>query len=345
MSIKCDNHHNYLTIFLDSLVFIEDRMNDTNKIEGKQVLIGVISEILGSLVIVLQHAFAIFLISKCRIVQNSIKILVTNLCIIDIIAGVWGCIRALFRLSSTDEEMNCRMDILFTTCIFNVSAFLVSAIAIDRYISVFFPMKYIQHVTKHALTLVCWILWSIGALIAFTTMFMEFTYTEKGCELRMSQKEIYPWFLIFLRVICISLMAFSYTSIYVKILSLEKIYSSGMKHGELRPIIKILLIVAPHLVLHVLYIILFVLKPIIKQTSTRALTIQSIFTTAVMFLDSIIYVFRFKECRLNISIYLCYCRKKFKDAQIQKRTLMYGTFLNTEKNIYSTENLNNDVVL
>jgi hypothetical protein len=40
------------------------------------------------------------------------------------------------------------LDILLTTWVFNVSAFLVSAIAIDRYISVFLPMKYTSFVDK-----------------------------------------------------------------------------------------------------------------------------------------------------------------------------------------------------
>ena len=131
-------------------------MNNTDT-KGVNVS-GVVVEICGSFFIVLEHVFAIFLISKCRIVQTSVKILVTNLCTIDIIAGFWGCIRATLRFYLTDERMLCMLDILLTTWVFNVSAFLVSAIAIDRYISVFFSNENVikRSKEKNAFMLQCY---------------------------------------------------------------------------------------------------------------------------------------------------------------------------------------------
>jgi hypothetical protein len=54
----------------------------------------------------------------------------------------------------------------------------------------------------------------------------------------------------------VRLIAYSYSRMYMKILSLGKRYA-GMKRIELRSIAKILLIVTPHLILHAFYIVMF----------------------------------------------------------------------------------------
>jgi hypothetical protein len=303
-----------------------ENMNNTDT-KGVNVS-GVVVEICGSFFIVLEHVFAIFLISKCRIVQTSVKILVTNLCTIDIIAGFWGCIRATLRFYLTDERMLCMLDILLTTWVFNVSAFLVSAIAIDRYISVFFPMKYTSIVDKSVFGIACFVMWSLGAVLSVVTLFIEFSYTkEKGCAIRMSQQEVFPWILVSLRFICICIIAYSYSRMYMKILSLGKRYA-GMKRIELRSIAKILLIVTPHLILHAFYIVMFLFQPVFNIH--KSLMYESLFTTAVIFVDTWIYVVRFKECRINMAIYLCYCRRGLCEENIKKRKLLYGTFLDID---------------
>lgn len=296
--------------------------------------VGVVFEVCGSLFIVLEHLLAIFLILKCRIVQKAIKILVANLCVIDIIAGSWGCIRALLRFSTTDMRRMCMLDILFTTWIFNVSAFLVSAIAIDRYISVFFPMKYTLFVNKRLFTIICCVLWFLGATLATVTELCELQYTnERGCETRMSQQEVFPWILVLLRLFCICIMCYTYSLMYIKIVSLGKLYNDGIKRTEIRRIVKILLIVTPHLIVHFFYIIMFLLKPILLLKNS--LSYESLLNTSVMLIDTWIYVFRFKECRLNLAIYVCFFRKKSYEEYMKRRTLLYGTFLQEDNTLRS----------
>lgn len=303
-------------------------MNNTtlSALEKDVSVLGVVAEMSGSVFIVLEHVFAVFLISKCRNVQSSVKILVTNLCIIDIIAGAWGCSRGYLRLNLAMQKMLCMFDVLITTCIFTVSALLVSAIALDRYVSVFLPMRYTQIVTKRLIVIICTTLWTFAAVIAVLTLSIEFSFEEeRGCEVRMSQVEVFPWIVVFIRLICICIIVFSYGQMYRKIVSFGKIYNAEIKNKELRSIVKILFIVTPHLLLHIIYISIFFLKPVLNIKS--ALVIESVMTAVVILIDSFIYVFRFKECRLNITIYLCYCVKEFRNKQLKKRTLLYGTYL------------------
>ncbi|VDI26656.1 olfactory receptor 2M4-like [Mytilus galloprovincialis] len=300
-------------------------INNTD-VEEIRTITGSLVEMFGSLFIVLEHAFAMFLISKCKNVQKSVKILVSNLCIIDIIAGLWGFVRAQFRFHMIDKKITCMLDVLFTTCVLNVSALLVSAIAIDRYTSVFRPMTYTQIVNKRVLATVCCVFWALGAIIAVIALYSEFAYTDDiGCELRMSQKEVFPWLLVVLRVVCIFIITFTYSRMYAKIVSLGKVYSSEIKRRELRSIAKILIIVSPHLILHTCYVFIFFLKPVLKIQN--AISTISLIYTSIILLDALIYVFRFKECRINMAIYLCCCRKEYRDRKIKQRTLLYGTFL------------------
>lgn len=301
--------------------------NTTLPVLEKDVSVpGVVAEICGSVFIVLEHVFAAFLISKCKNVRITVKMLVTNLCMIDIIAGVWGCTRAYLRLDLAMAKMLCMLDVLITTGIFTVSAFLVSAIALDRYVSVFIPMRYTQIVTKRLILVVSSVLWIVGALIAILTLVTDLSFAEdEGCDVRMSQGDIFPWIVVLIRLLCICVIVFSYSRMYLKIISLGKIYNTGIKNKELRAIVKILLIVSPHLLLHISYICIFFLKPLVNIK--KVLIIESAATATVILLDSFIYVFRFKECRLNITIYFCYCMKEFRENQMKKRTLLYGTYL------------------
>ncbi|XP_052068288.1 olfactory receptor 867-like [Mytilus californianus] len=301
-------------------------MNNNTEVDEIRTIGGSLVEMFGSLFIVLEHAFAMFLISKCKNVQKSVKFLVSNLCIIDIIAGLWGFVRAHIRFHLIDKKITCMLDVLFTTCVLNVSALLVSAIAIDRYTSVFRPMTYTQIVNKRVLATACCVFWTLGAVIAVIALYSEFAYTDDiGCELRMSQQEVFPWLLVLLRVVCIFIITFSYSRMYSKIVSLGKVYSSEIKRRELRSIAKILLIVSPHLILHISYVFIFFLKPILNIKN--AISIISLIYTIIILLDALIYVFRFKECRINMAIYMCFCRKEYRDRKIKKRTLLYGTFL------------------
>ncbi|CAC5365902.1 unnamed protein product [Mytilus coruscus] len=301
-------------------------MNNNTEVDEIRTIGGSLFEMFGSLFIVLEHAFAMFLISKCKNVQKSVKFLVSNLCIIDIIAGLWGFVRAQFRFHLIDKKITCMLDVLFTTCVLNVSALLVSAIAIDRYTSVFRPMTYTQIVNKRVLATTCCVFWTLGAIIAVIALYSEFAYTDDiGCELRMSQQEVFPWLLVVLRVVCIFIITFSYSRMYSKIVSLGKVYSSEIKRRELRSIAKILLIVSPHLILHISYVFIFFLKPVLNIK--YAISIISLIYTTIILLDALIYVFRFKECRINMAIYICFCRKEYRERKIKKRTLLYGTFL------------------
>ena len=108
-------------------------------------------------------------------------------------------------------------------------------------------------------------------------------------------------------------------------MSLGKIYNPDIKRRELRCVVKILLIATPHMILHIFYIAIFLLKPMLNPV--KPLVIESWLTTAVILLDAWIYVFRFKESRMNLAIYICYFRKDYRDKCIMKRTLLYGTFL------------------
>lgn len=302
-------------------------MNTTQCDYNAVRMVGVVAESIGSITIVLEHILAIFLISKCRIVKKSVVILVINLCVIDIVTAFWGCFRAPLRQKRLDLVTLCKIDILLTTWSFNVSAFFVAAVAVERYVSVFWPMDYVHFVSKRKFVVVCWTIWISGFVVGFATLLIEFSYSEKdGCDLQMSHTDVFPWCLVLLRLICIFIIAFSYGKMYQKIASIGKIYNKSIKRGELRSIWKILFIAAPHLFLHLAYVMMFFIKPFLV-TPTRAISIESHLTTIVMFLDSFIYVFRFKECRVNLYIYFCCFKRKTRQDNIRKRTLFYGPFL------------------
>lgn len=293
---------------------------------------GAVGEALGCLVIILEHAVAVFLISRCRIIKKSVVILIKNLCVIDILTASWGFIRAIVRQNLMDSINLCKMDVLLTTWSFNVSAFFVTAVAVERYASIFWPIEYVNFVSKQKFVMVCWILWLCGFSVGFVTLLFEFSYSkEDGCDIRMSLTEVFPWCLVLLRLLCICIIGFSYGKIYFKIVSMGQMYNKSIKRGELRSLWKILLIVAPHLLLHLTYITLFFVKPFLAMP-TRAISFESFLTTVVMFLDSFIYVFRFRECRTNILIYFCCCKREIREKNVWKRTLFYGPFLDDHKN-------------
>ncbi|VDI28030.1 Hypothetical predicted protein, partial [Mytilus galloprovincialis] len=195
-----------------------------------------------SLLIVLGHVCALLLMRTCRKVQLSIKTLVQNLCIVDGITGTWGALRSSvqYLFIRYGSEAFCSIEIFILTIVFNVSAVLVTAIAIDRFCSIFYPMRYIIYVTESVIKATCYSAWICGIFLATLVLLRDLTFVEEGltCGIQMEFQLLVPWLLISVRIISIVTICFTYFKMYIKARKISILYFAGSTTKELTSLAK-----------------------------------------------------------------------------------------------------------
>ena len=150
-----------------------------------------------SMLIIFGHILAIILIRRCRKIQSSVKILIQNLCVIDIVGGFWGLIRLTVMFNVFHNmELFCAFEVFIMNSIFIVSLLFVTSIAVDRYCSIFCPLKYVQHANNLFIfaSAVCWL---IGLIMSTIILLNRLDMVVNGffCAIDSGMNYILSWFI------------------------------------------------------------------------------------------------------------------------------------------------------
>lgn len=280
------------------------------------------------MLIVLGHVLAIHLIRNCRTIQVSVRILIQNLCFIDVIAGLWGVLRSSFQAYiSAYPDVFCSVEVFVMTTILNVSVFLVTGITIDRYWSIFYPMVYTRHDSKSVCKVCCVAIWAAGIFLAMLVPINGLTYTENiYCGTKVNAMDnLASWIMAIVKVICILIICIANFKIVSKAREVGKIYFSGSGF-EIKSVIKLFCIILPHFALDLVDVVSFFVC-IAMNKSFLLLPLQSHLVVIVIIVDLWGYVFRFHECRVNLMIFLCRWSSKRRDQYIKRRQNILVSFL------------------
>lgn len=286
----------------------------------------ILSEKLLSLLIVIGHIVAISLIRQCRLVPMSVIMLIMNLCAIDIIAGIWGAIR--FSLQSVIEyKMFCDIEIFTMTALYNISALLVTCIALDRFCSIFYPMRYTYHVTKSLYRTICLFTWSFGIVLSTMVIVSDLSVISSAryCTINMNYQYVIPWLLFTVRFSCIVILCFAYVKIYIKSREISKLYYSGTNSSENKTLIKVIFIVVPHITVHLFNVTLFFLGSWVILDNGPMYE-STLFVLAIV-VDMWVYVIRFEECRLHLMIKFWCWHIKRKEVYLERLKHLQVSFL------------------
>ena len=301
------------------------RVNNTELSDIHSAYI-ILSEGLLSLFIVIGHIVAISLIRQCRLVPMSVIMLIMNLCVIDITAGIWGAIRLSLK-SIIENKMFCDIEIFVLTTLYNISVLLVTFIALDRFCSLFYPMRYTYHVTKSLYRTVCLFTWSFGIVLSTMVIVSDLSDISSAqyCTINLNYQYVIPWLLFTVRFTCIVILCFAYVKIYIKSREISKLYYHGKHSSENKTLIKVIFIVVPHITVHLFNVTLFFLGSWVILEDGQFYE-SHLFTLAIV-VDMWVYVIRFEECRLHFMIKFWFWNIKRKQVYEKRLKHLQVSFL------------------
>ncbi|XP_061165051.1 melanocortin receptor 5-like [Saccostrea echinata] len=275
------------------------------------------------LVAALGNVLGFFVLIKCKKLPLQIKVLSINMTVPDFLLGSATGIAYGFQYAypiAKEGEVICHaiFDTLTTLSILNITAF-----GVDRFLSLKFALKYQLYTTKERMVAICVGLWIFS--IASAVIIQLF-------------KSDALLFKIVLRSVFLSLYVFSYLmilSIYRKhnreINDLQSLSASRIIHDQMVFSRKIVLITGPHFLLYLLAIIVHVFM-FFKENigiSQMELVVLSI-TLITIFINPILYIWRFRECRIQLLLMLCICSRTRHENLMKERNILYQPFLEVQ---------------
>lgn len=283
-----------------------------------------------SVVILVPNSLALVALYRSKNMPSSIKILSLNLACSDLSMGLSMVYAAVIKLFFN----TCPLDVIkymWSSVSVIVAMLTIAAFATDRFMSVYFTMKYLMLVSNRVLILCCVFIWalSIGVVVMATVSYKCLARTY----------HVGPGTLYVLGSVCTIHVILMYIAILGKVMKLSKLERRmGLTFkksidSQISAALKIMTIVVPFVATFVPFIIFIswlYFNPEFDQKTSPLPRIVSTSLVVHCFIDPFLYAWRFTECRHELLKMLCFWNpKKFK--QIEKSSKVFiAPYLNNE---------------
>lgn len=269
------------------------------------------------------NVLGFFVLIRCKKLPLQIKVLSINMTVPDFLLGsatgiAYG-IQYVYPLSDEGAGVcHAIFDTLTTLSILNITAF-----GVDRYLSLKFALKYQIYTTKERMIAVCVAMWIFSIVSAVMIQLLQ------------SDALLFK---IIIRSVFLSLYVFSYLMIlymYRKhnrgINDLQSLSASRIIHDQMIFCRKIVLITGPHFVLYLLAIVVHVVMCFKENVPVWQMEMVVLSITVItIFINPILYIWRFRECRIQLLLMLCVCNRARQENLLKERNILYQPYLEVQ---------------
>ena len=295
------------------------------------------------------NIFAIVALYKSKNLSYNIRIFSVNLAITDIVTSVIGglflVVNGELVFETTKEDcFQTVSGIYFVTYMYLTSSLIVTAMGIDRFVSIAYPYKYLDFISnkKGRIIRVSVLLWAI-ALVVIVCHDIVNNSRLFHCAIG---SEIGEEFLIGIQnsnfhVLGLTNLCILITNLATYIAILAKLWKqpSEVRNRENAALGKILAFAASYALLHGPFNITTVLV-VFNDGLTPSPTIFKVLVTISLLgiiVDPILYAWRYIDCRLQMLMLLCHCNRSYMDKLRQKRNDFYGSYVINIADVKNTE--------
>ncbi|KAK3104808.1 hypothetical protein FSP39_010706 [Pinctada imbricata] len=282
------------------------------------------------------NAIALEALRRSRKLSYNVRILSINMVIADLILCASCIVFFFFAKSTTGIRMdeNCMMTyIMAAACFWTyfATSFLVTAMAVDRFISLKFPFQYLKIVSEKRCKTSCYVIWIVSLLLA-TLFHVENREKFHQCYHELYKNNTYLTGLdnsSFITVgvtnlIILLINLFAYAAIIILVFRKKTFVSQGQRSL----LQKLWTISLAYAILHGPFNLLTIVIAVfgIHENSTF-IHVVILITSFVVFIDPILYTWRYKTCRYQVMMMLGCCCKGRVDAIRQRNNQFYCTYV------------------
>ncbi|OWF49661.1 Adenosine receptor A2a [Mizuhopecten yessoensis] len=280
------------------------------------------------------NIFSIVTLSQCVRIDKRIKLMIRNIALAD---GFLGCFPGLAVLSDyigfSDIVLGCHFYLISSRFFTFTKLFSVSILAVDRFICLYLSNWYLQYVSESlvfAVSLGTW-LTSFGITMGTYTSGVSFVVDCVNDNMKNGFSIV-----LTISVACGLVIIGAYTGVFLnvkkhvrKMKSINLSTSSSQTNLYKSTFILCLLM----LVFVLCYTPAGVYRTMVYLNPDRLFETGGIRNvTNIIFMSStvinpLLYIWRFKECRIRMSKMLCLCNKRYLEELDREQKIMCASFL------------------
>ena len=296
------------------------------------------------------NILAIVALYRSKHLSYNIRIFSVNLAITDIVtsvmAGMFLVIYGELIFETTREDcFQAAFGIYSIVYLYLTSSFTVTAMGIDRFVSIAYPYKYLDIISnkKGRIIGVCVMLWVIALVVIVShdivnnsRMFHCMIGSEIGEQFHIGFQNSN------IRLIGLTNLCILITNMATYMAILTKIFkqSSEVRNREKSTLGKILAFAVTYALLHGPFNITTVLVGVFNDglaPSSAAVKVLMTITLLGIIVDPILYAWRYMDCRIQMLMLLCHCNRSYMDKLQQKRNEFYGSYVINVADVRNTE--------
>ena len=279
----------------------------------------------------LVNMLAFIALYNCKRMSDNIRIMTINLCVSDMLFSINLFILIIGSQLECTSCIIVSIQRLITSTLYFVSMFTVTAMVIDRTLSLVWCMQYYNIVTKGRVKCGSICIWLLASVLVFADFKMH------SCVV---YKETYNYrYLLVVPVCCvINIVCYSVTlrTIYKMHLKIKQMHISRVLQRNLyhnyRTVFKVTILTSVFLVCTLPYYIDYMLITFgVQYGQTIFTNIFSYLLASNSLINPFIYAGRFSECRIEMLKLVCSCSKSQKEKYNRKGKLVAATFLVQEQ--------------
>ena len=169
-------------------------------------------------VIIFSNILTTVAVAKFRYLQTITNIFTVNLACADICVGLAVPLCSLVNNTSLFKEgaflLSCRLCKSMTTTSLGVSLTCLFFISLDRYFTIFYPLKYINYVTRYKAWMIVIATWTAFITLSPSLLFTYNTSTNKCATMYLIPRRVYYGALITPVIIFVLLTIIIYSRIF-----------------------------------------------------------------------------------------------------------------------------------
>lgn len=284
-------------------------------VEGNSAL-SYLHLIIFSVLILTINIVSIISLARCRYMCKQIWILAINKNITDISLGVALFLTFIIKIlpfSCMANLVHLHLNALLMT----VSAFTITLIAVDRFLSVYFSMKYQLIMTTKCLVVICLLLWCVSTGLC---VWLGKSFDCYGPNIQRSNG-----ILAIIFILCMVIVSFCYVMIFINISKhhhhekqLNLPYNVSLRM-HMKALSKVTIIIVAFFACYI-PLVLFLISGLNADTTTND---DSVFIRVIVFIagansciNPFLYILRFQECHSEF-LKIVYCCNPIKRERVK----------------------------
>ena len=286
------------------------------------------------------NIFAVVALLRSRKLSRNIKIFSINLAVTDVMQSVAGGFVNAIGGNITSDVMgdNCLSDLLGKYVIlwmYFVSSFLITAMGMDRFVSILFPFRYLEFISHKSERIIraCILFWmfSFGIIVSYDIendgrlfLCINGKYTERVIFTGLQHSKLMVVGFTNLCILITNIITYSAISIHIwkqRTTHKRRQYSTFGKLLAFTVVYAFL-----HGPLNLTTIVIGLFGDTTLDYSVLIHTVVVISSVAVV-VDPVLYVWRYTDCRIQMMIMLCHCNEAWKDHLKRKQDTLYSSYI------------------